>query len=133
MKRVLPSAADLILWSVAVAMLVLVAFESLTPARSRVFDISDKLYHLISYLVLTFLFLLAAVWSPLRGRGSFPNAAWFVVSGAVAFGLLIEIIQGFTPPRQPNLLDAIANTGGACTALGVWSLLRLSATVPDPP
>ncbi len=124
--------ADFVLWGTAVATLAAMAFESLTPAPARVLGLPEELYHSLSYLPLTFLLLLAAVWSPIRGRGPFPRAAWIVAAAAVVFGVGMELAQAFAPPRQPDVLDAVANALGAAAALGAWALLRRTVGISEP-
>jgi VanZ family protein len=75
----------------------------------------DKLVHLAGYAVLMFW------WAQLVTR-----QRWKLAVAVVLFGIAIELLQGLTPDRQPDLLDALANTAGAL--LG-WLAARL---LPNP-
>jgi VanZ family protein len=88
---------------------------------------SDKVGHYIAYTALNMSLLLAAVWAPVRGEGRFSWAALPITLIAFGFGVAIEIVQGPLPERDAELLDALANAGGAITALVLWSLWRLAA------
>ena len=49
-------------------------------------------------------------------------------AAVVLFGIAIEGLQGLTPARQPDLLDALANSGGVL--LG-WLAARLLPNLPQ--
>ncbi len=71
---------------------------------------TDKIVHLAGYTLLMFW------WAQLvtRQRGKLALAV-------VIFGIVIELLQGFTPDRQPDVLDALANT---CGVLLGWLITR---------
>ncbi len=81
---------------------------------------ADKLVHLASYGILMFWW--AQLYTASRERVRLAIAL-------VLLGILIEWLQGFTPTRQSDVLDALANTCGIL--LGWWlakrsmNLLRL--------
>lgn len=72
----------------------------------------DKLFHVGEYLVFA--------WLLLRAKTK-PQPAWMV---AVAYGALIEGIQGFLPWRSASWWDVGANALGATA--GVWLSTRHS-------
>lgn len=76
----------------------------------------DKIVHLAGYAVLTFW------WAQLVTRNR-----WKLAIAVVLFGMAIELLQGLTPARQPDLLDALANSGGVL--LG-WLAARLLPNLP---
>jgi len=78
---------------------------------------TDKLVHLAGYAVLMFW------WAQLVTR-----RRWKLAMAVVLFGLAIELLQGLTPDRQPDLLDALANSSGVL--LG-WLAARLMPNLPD--
>ena len=121
---------DLFLWALVVVMALLVVYTSVTAPGDGSIPVSDKLMHYLAYTGLTTSMLLAAVWAPVRGEGRFPTSPLIIVAIASMFGVGIEVVQGPLPSRDAELLDALANTAGAITALFVWSLWRSSADSP---
>jgi VanZ family protein len=102
----------------------LVTWGELTPSPPRLeVHVWDKLLHFTAYFGLAAL----AAWS-LRSR----RALLCAVLGLIAFGGLLEIIQGFTG-RDAEWLDEAANIMGAVLgALSGLAFLRLvDRPVPD--
>lgn len=62
---------------------------------------TDKFVHLAGYGVLMFW------WAQLAVSGR-----WRLALAVIAYGLVLEGLQGLTPNRSPDALDALANTGG---------------------
>ncbi len=50
------------------------------------------------------------------------NAAFFAITFAAVFGVVIEVMQVFIPQRSFEYLDMAANTVGALLGWGVFSL-----------
>ncbi len=61
----------------------------------------DKIVHLLGYALLMFW------WAQLL-----THQRWKLAFAVVLFGIAIELLQGLTPNRLPDLLDALANSGG---------------------
>ncbi len=108
------------LWlSIGWLLIALVAYLSLISGPPTI-DItgSDKVVHLLTYgaLMLWFLQLYPVSRRP------------FMALGFIALGIVLEVLQGFTPDRDTDYLDVVANTVGVM--LG-WSLgkTRLSRTL----
>ncbi len=108
------------LWlSIGWLLIALVAYLSLISGPPTI-DItgSDKVVHLLTYgaLMLWFLQLYPVSRRP------------FMALGFIAMGIVLEVLQGFTPDRDTDYLDVVANTVGVM--LG-WSLgkTRLSRTL----
>jgi len=86
---------------------------------------TDKIVHLAGYAVLMFW------WAQLVTR-----QRWKLALAVMLFGLAIELLQGLTPARQPDALDALANSAGVL--LGWFAARRLPnlparlATLPAP-
>jgi VanZ family protein len=82
-------------------------------------DISqvDKLVHLFGYALLMFW------WAQLVTQGR-----WKLAIAVVLYGIAIEGLQGLTPERQPDILDALANSGGVL--LG-WLAARFLPNLPQ--
>lgn len=95
-----------------------VAIASLVSLNIRVPDIpyQDKLMHAIIYAGLTTWFLqIYHGWQ-----------AWgIIVLLMLGMGLGIELLQGLTPTRTPEVLDLLANgIGVALASLIAWTPLR---------
>jgi VanZ family protein len=84
-------------------MLVAVAFVSLIPAPAT--GVNDKVSHLLTY------FLLAG-WFGLLARNRI-HLCWTVVA-LIAYGVIIELLQGQTGYRYAEWGDVIANSVGCC-------------------
>jgi VanZ family protein len=92
------------LWSaIGAAMLVTVAFVSLIPAP--VTGVNDKVSHLLTYFLLT-------GWFGLLARNRL-YLGWTVVA-LIAYGMIIEWLQGKTGYRYAEWGDVIANSVGCC-------------------
>ncbi|KVW95622.1 hypothetical protein ABW22_09775 [Thiobacillus denitrificans] len=78
---------------------------------------ADKLVHLFGYALLMFW------WAQLVTR-----QRWKLAVAVVLFGIAIEGLQGLTPDRQPDLLDALANSSGVL--LG-WLVARFLPNLPQ--
>ena len=93
-----------------------VAVASLSPWSPAVASgLSDKLDHLTAYTVLTV--LMALGWA---GRISIG-----IIFAAVAgYGGLLELLQAFSPGRQPDWADFAVNTTGCLIGLAAAALIR---------
>ena len=87
-------------------MLLLVGFVSLMPVPDT--GVNDKFSHLVTYFILGGWFGLLAT-----GRVSL---GWTIV-GLIAYGMLIELLQGMTAHRYAEWGDVLANTVG--TLVGI--------------
>jgi len=108
-------ALDLIrLWRIGgwLGVLLTLAVSLMPPALDDSSGHTDKLVHLSGYALLMFW------WAQLVIR-----QRWKLAVAVVLFGISIELLQGLTPARQPDLLDALANAGGALAGWLVASLL----------
>ena len=77
----------------------------------------DKIIHLSGYAVLMFW------WAQLVTQ-----KRWKLAVAVVLFGIAIEGLQGLTPARQPDVLDALANS---CGVLLGWFAARFSPNLPQ--
>jgi len=93
------------------------ALSLMPPALDVSSGHGDKIVHLAGYALLTFW------WAQLVTR-----QRWKLAATIVLFGLAIEGLQGLTPDRLPDLLDALANSSGVL--LG-WLAARLLPNLPD--
>jgi VanZ family protein len=100
------------LWHVSAWLGVIAAFVfSLDPASTEApfMRHSDKLVHMSCYA--TLMFWWAQLYTGTRQRLKLALAL-------IALGILIEYLQSFTPDRQSDVRDALANSGGVL--LGWW-------------
>ena len=70
-------------------------------------DYDDKLYHLVAY------FLLTIFWFYGLKSSEIPGKTIYIVFGCIAFGIIIEALQGkLTTSRVGDFLDIVANIIG---------------------
>jgi VanZ family protein len=133
--RAYPSRLDILLWVLTAlsAGLTLVFSIGLRPPGVAGLRHADKMWHGLAYFTTSLLFLFAAVWRPGRGSGPFPHAGIvFALLGSAAGGV-VEIAQGFTARREPELLDWVTEVVGILAALGVVVAVRArAAPISDP-
>ncbi|MHB1083903.1 MAG: VanZ family protein [Thiobacillus sp.] len=89
----------------------------LPPVLNESGNHTDKIIHLCGYAVLTFWWAQLVI-----------ERRWRLAVAVVLFGVMIELLQGLTPARQPDVLDALANTGGVL--LG-WLVARFLPNLPQ--
>lgn len=86
-----------------------ICYFSLTPQIPNInpdWPNGDKLHHFLSYLIVTFWFMLI----------SLPSSNTLILSAFFALGLIMEILQFFLPYRSFDFLDILANGGGCFLA-----------------
>ena len=102
----------------------LFSFGLSTPS-SGTFPLADKLGHGAAYFTTFLCFLLAAVWRPGRGDGSFSTKTVPFAVGAVAVGIVIEVLQEVaTTDRRAEPGDVLAEALGVIAALAVHAWMR---------
>lgn len=89
---------------------------SLTPPVLGESGHGDKIVHFAGYAMLMFWWAQLVV-----------ERRWKLAVAVALFGAAIELLQGLTPDRQPDGLDALANSGGVL--LG-WLAARLLPNLP---
>ena len=92
------------------------AAVSLGPSAIEGEQHADKVVHLAGYALMMFWWAQVVV----RNR-------WRLALAVIVLGAVIELLQGLTPARQPDLLDVLANSAGVL--LG-WLAARLLPNVP---
>ena len=80
----------------------------------------DKLFHMMAFGVLGFLFMGSMKTT---ASGYRTGQVWLVVVVVVLYGLLDEFHQYFVPGRTVEIYDALADAAGAL--LGAWSMYYL--------
>lgn len=88
------------------ALLLLIAIGSLMPVPSDIGN--DKLAHVIMYAV-------PSIWFSLIVDR--PGSLWRVLIALIAYGALMEFLQGLTDYRTMEFADAVANSLGVSIGL----------------
>jgi len=83
----------------------------------------DKANHVLAFFTLSFL----ANRSFPQPDQRIPKAQWLAL---LAYGVLLEILQAFTPHREPSLLDVVADAIGL-VAYSVVYRVATPSTTPD--
>jgi hypothetical protein len=97
----------------------------LSPPGTSSFALADKLGHGAIYFATFLCFLLAAVWRPGRGDGSFPTKARLFAIGVVAAGIVIEVSQEVASTRRhAEAGDVLAEVIGVSGALVFHAWMR---------
>ncbi|MDA8129573.1 MAG: VanZ family protein [Betaproteobacteria bacterium] len=99
-------------WLGVIAALVL----SLIPPVVNEAGHTDKIVHLSGYAVLMFW------WAQL-----IVARRWRLALAVVLFGGAIELLQGLTPDRDPDIFDALTNAAGVVVG---WFAARLLPNLP---
>ena len=73
----------------------------------------DKSNHLLAFSVMALL-----------GIRAFPGRTMAVLAGLLAYGVLIEVLQSFTPSRSADWHDVVADAVGLVLGWGTWHLAR---------
>jgi VanZ family protein len=92
----------------------------------QLFPHQDKLIHAAAYAILAVLLLLAM---PMKTSGFTSQQALVATLLASLYGITDEFHQSFVPGRDADLLDWMADTGGALisTLLLAWITRRMRA------
>lgn len=92
-----------------VLLLIAVSFLALAPAPSGQWSAgSDKLNHVLAFAALA-----------ASGSLGFPDARGRLVLALLGFGVLIELLQSFTPSRMAGAGDLLADAMGVAIGLGM--------------
>ncbi len=101
--------------AISILLLLVLAYSSIfLPPPPQVFSASDKWLHLVVYGGIALIFAL-----------QFPRFIGWVLLGCVAYGLMLEGLQGYTFDRQPSLGDGLANAIGSLLGVAAAYLLFL--------
>jgi VanZ family protein len=88
------------------------------PALLNGADHRDKLWHFLGFgLLAVSHLLLTRHWFPRR-------AAWAAAACSLGWGMLLELAQGMVPSRSADVLDALADAGGAITVALIAQLVQ---------
>jgi hypothetical protein len=121
---------DIALWATTALLTLLTLLFSfgLRAPGSGSFAFADKLGHGAMYFATFLCFLLAAVWRPGRGDGSFPTKAPVFAIGIVVAGAVVEVLQEVAiTNRHAEIGDVLAEVIGAFAALAVHAWMKRAA------
>jgi len=107
-----PKRLEVFKWAAPIGLAIVIAWLSLSPPSDQAAPVgNDKIGHVLAYGALTMATLWAAGWQ-----------RWFpALIACLAYGAIMEVAQGLMPfGREFSLLDMVANTAGALTALAVF-------------
>jgi VanZ family protein len=106
-------------WSLALSYMGLLFWlSSRTSSGGKPLPVSDKLVHAVVYFGLCVVLRLAV------GSVAPPKVATVIAVGmTVLYGATDEWHQSFTPGRDPDVLDWVADAVGACVAAACWILV----------
>jgi VanZ family protein len=115
-------------WIVVATLALIIAVLSLTPNPEEILPVTlwDKLSHFLAYAPLALSLghaLACSGWDKRR----------LIIGGillSTAYGALMEGLQFFTPPRAPELLDALSNFLGSCSGMICYLLLDFILSGP---
>ncbi len=98
-----------------------VSHQPKLPDLGLHFEGSDKLMHALAYAVLAACLLFGLAWPP------WPRALW-AAGLAALYGVTDELHQHFVPGRSTDVLDWLADAGGATLLVAVVSRRALRRT-----
>lgn len=110
-----------VLWAGVILFLSLMPASGLPKNPWFEFFFIDKWVHLFIYALLAWLIVFA------RKKNSVRFNSFLIFLICVGYGLLMEVLQeNFTPTRHFELLDAVADAGGAAIGIFVWQFFEVS-------
>ncbi len=116
--------APALLWALVILVLLMMPGKSLPSVDFWSFD---KFAHAGIFFVQTFFLYIAFTRpSPVKLFGRVPPLLSIILI-AVLYGVASELLQGLTPDRKSDILDAGADCAGALlslAAIGAWKKLR---------
>ena len=116
-KKLRRLAMSLLAWQLAFGLCALsVLLLALMPTNMPIPSTGwDKSNHLLAFSVMALL-----------GMRAFPGRTIAVLAGLLIYGVLIEVLQSFTPSRFADWHDVVADAVGLALGWGVWNLARLA-------
>lgn len=109
-----------ILYTVALAAVCLIRLNNLPNIGV---SFGDKIFHLLAYLVLTFLWVNTFIY-----KFKIKKVSAIVYGGVfcIAFGIIIEVLQGsVTSYRSSDIYDVVANTLGVLVMVLIFVIINL--------
>ncbi|MBN2572146.1 MAG: VanZ family protein [Ignavibacteriales bacterium] len=125
-KRILFVYIPLVLYWIVLFIATSLSTESLP----KPFVFSDKVAHLLAYLVLSF-FVCLAIWAQEKFQLVSRRYFFFTLFIVLLYGIFDEIHQSFIPGRSCEFLDWVADAVGAIigTLLAMFLIVRIKQKI----
>lgn len=105
-------------------LLVVSSLVQLGKVSVGAFEPTDKLLHLAAYFGFVFLWKIFFILKTPDNR-AYKSNLFKLAGAAIVFGILIEVLQGvLTSYREPDWLDALANSTGVLLAVFLFLILE---------
>ena len=114
------------LWLTLILLVAMGVSLGLTAGTAR--GPCDPYLHSGGSMLLTVVFLMAAVWRPGRGDGWFPHGDLTIVALIILVGLGIEVAQTSGKIRVDSLGDLALDSAGTVAGWLVWRYWRHRST-----
>ncbi|MDC6361469.1 MULTISPECIES: VanZ family protein [Flavobacteriaceae] len=107
-------------WVLIITVLSLFSFSEVDLDTGKLnIPFADKITHFIFYLVFGILGCFF-VRERTNGQAELTKTSWFMLVGAIAYGIFIEVLQyTMTTDRMAEFGDVLANTFGAFVGIGL--------------
>lgn len=106
------------LWTVLITVLSLISLGNIEEKINIDVPNKDKYVHFTFYFVFVVLWFLQIKQKPVKIKTQI-----LILLSAIGYGIFMEICQGFTQTRTPDIMDVLANSTGAITGLLCVSLI----------
>lgn len=106
------------LWTVLITVLSLISLGNIEEKINIDVPNKDKYVHFTFYFVFVVLWFLQIKQKPVKIKTQI-----LILLSSIGYGIFMEICQGFTQTRTPDIMDVLANSAGAITGLLCVSLL----------
>lgn len=106
------------LWTVLITILSLISLGNIEDKINIDVPNKDKYVHFTFYFVFVVLWFLQIKNKPVNSKKQI-----IILLSAIGYGIFMEICQGFTQTRTPDIMDVLANSAGATAGLLCVSLL----------
>ena len=106
--------------SLAVALTTMTVLGLMPPEHIPLSDWNDKLQHIIAFVILAF--LIDASWPE-------TELNWKKALTLLGYGLLLEVLQGFTGYRELSGLDLLADAAGIAGYAAARPLFKLTPVI----
>jgi VanZ family protein len=100
------------LWTVLITILSLISLGNIEEKINIDIPNKDKYVHFTFYFGFVVLWFLQIKTKPVNKKTQI-----IILLSAISYGILMEICQGFTETRTPDIMDILANSTGAILGL----------------
>ncbi len=107
------------LWTVLITILSLISLGNIEEKINIDIPNKDKYVHFTFYFGFVVLWFLQIKTKPVNKKTQI-----IILLSAISYGILMEICQGFTETRTPDIMDVLANSSGALVGILFISKIR---------